>query len=301
MIQLIKVSNFQSHKNTVLDLHPGVNTIVGSSDVGKTALIRALRWLVWNRPQGDTMRSTWGGDTSVVVKINKDQITRTKNNKENSYLLNSSEFHAIKADVPAEISNALNLNEISVQRQFDRPFLLDSSPGDVAAHFNRVAHLDVIDTATKNVQSWLRQTERQIEFDEQRLNECKNSLNQYCGLEELDQNLSELEKDERKRNDATRNCTALLNTIQEIGKTIKASDGLEKTIKLDKPVNELLTWINQKNELSVKMNSLQHLIRVIDGSERDLSLKTTEATSLEDEFRKGFPDVCPLCGQRREK
>jgi len=56
MIKYLQIQNFQSHKDSLLEFDPGVNVIVGSSDSGKTAVIRALRWLVWNRPSGDAFR-----------------------------------------------------------------------------------------------------------------------------------------------------------------------------------------------------------------------------------------------------
>ena len=61
MIQSLQINNFQSHKYSVMELHKGVNVIIGPSDSGKTTILRALRWLVWNRPSGDAFRSDWGG------------------------------------------------------------------------------------------------------------------------------------------------------------------------------------------------------------------------------------------------
>jgi len=66
MIKTLSIQNYQSHKDSTLEFDPGVNVIVGSTDSGKTAIIRALRWLIWNRPNGDSFRSTWGGDTKVT-------------------------------------------------------------------------------------------------------------------------------------------------------------------------------------------------------------------------------------------
>ena len=45
MIKSLSVKNFQSHKDTKLDLSIGVNTIVGLSDSGKSGFIRALKAL----------------------------------------------------------------------------------------------------------------------------------------------------------------------------------------------------------------------------------------------------------------
>jgi len=52
LIRSLEIENFQSHELTKLDLHKGLNVIVGPSDQGKSALIRALRWLCYNEPKG---------------------------------------------------------------------------------------------------------------------------------------------------------------------------------------------------------------------------------------------------------
>jgi len=112
MIDSMHIKNFQSHKDSHLDFHPGVDVIVGPSDSGKTAIIRALRWLVWNRPTGDAVRSWWGGDTEVSLSLPTSSISRIKG-KENQYTLNGLVFKAIGTDVPEEISKELKQTSIS--------------------------------------------------------------------------------------------------------------------------------------------------------------------------------------------
>ena len=46
MIDKIKIENIQSHKNTELNLSNGINVIVGSSNNGKSAILRALYWAI---------------------------------------------------------------------------------------------------------------------------------------------------------------------------------------------------------------------------------------------------------------
>ena len=41
----IEIVNFQSHANTKLNFDEGVNVIIGPSDSGKTAVIRAMKWI----------------------------------------------------------------------------------------------------------------------------------------------------------------------------------------------------------------------------------------------------------------
>ncbi len=123
MIERIKLNNFQSHENSELVFSPGVNVIIGQSDSGKTAIIRALRWLVWNRPLGDAYISHWADKCSVEIEVDKHTIKRIKERKNsNAYYLDGKLFNAVGGDIPDEIMKLLNLHEINLQQQLDRPF-----------------------------------------------------------------------------------------------------------------------------------------------------------------------------------
>lgn len=65
MLKFLNIKNYQSWAEGAFNFHPGLNVIIGLSDSGKSAIIRALRWLVWNRPLGNEFQSDWGGETSV--------------------------------------------------------------------------------------------------------------------------------------------------------------------------------------------------------------------------------------------
>ena len=63
MITKISIKNIQSHKNSTLELSPGINAIVGSSNNGKSAILRAFYWARYNRPLGtDNLLSHWAVD-----------------------------------------------------------------------------------------------------------------------------------------------------------------------------------------------------------------------------------------------
>jgi len=61
VVEKITIKNFQSHEETELQFSSGVNVIVGSSDSGKSAILRALKWVVQNKPSG-TAFFTEGSD-----------------------------------------------------------------------------------------------------------------------------------------------------------------------------------------------------------------------------------------------
>ena len=162
MVKRLQIKNFQSHKDSALSFSEGVNIIIGGTDCGKSSIIRALKWLIKNRPGGDEFRSVWGGGTEVILELEDGTITRSKDKNENSYKLNSSVFSDFGVNTPKEITDVLNIDDINIQFQLDRPFLLMDTPGEVAHHFNRIAHLEPVDVGMKNVSIWINSLTSQI-------------------------------------------------------------------------------------------------------------------------------------------
>lgn len=162
MIQHIELKNFQSHDDTVLDFHPGINVIVGESDTGKSAIMRALIWLINNRPSGGAFISHWNKNkktgeaiepTLISAVIGDKIVERFKHKDANGYKIGDKVLEAIKQDVPEVVSQLLNLEDINIQRQMDPPFLLSVSDGDVARYLNRMIRLDLIDRVLSSAEA----------------------------------------------------------------------------------------------------------------------------------------------------
>ena len=163
MITSIKIDNFQSHKTTELSLSRGVNVIIGPSDAGKSAILRALIWNLFNRPLGDEFRSHWNKDTSVQIEFNDHNITRSKIKTTNHYIVDGQSLKAFGQEVPVEVLDAHNLDRtLNIQTQIDPFFLLQSSPGEVAKYFNQIAGLESIDKLNKNLSSHHRRIRQDI-------------------------------------------------------------------------------------------------------------------------------------------
>lgn len=308
MIQSIQINNFQSHKYSVMELHKGVNVIIGPSDSGKTTILRALRWLVWNRPSGDAFRSDWGGETLVTVQLQNYKvdpvpalITRKKDKNLNSYFLdNSMEFKALGTNVPEEISKILCINEINFQQQLDRPFLLDSSPGEVALHFNKIAHLDVIDLGIQNVQRWLRSIEQDITSKESQLKDLQEESKKYLGLDKLDGWLVGLEVMESKKQVLKKGKEDLNKLIIEDFKITRDMKEYDKLLEMEIPVNKVLKLIEEKDTLVETKDHLIGFIGQIDAAGDELEEVKKEQIKLQKKFEAKFPDICPLCGSRKK-
>ena len=128
MIKKLDIHNFQSHQKTSLEFHHGVNTIIGSSDSGKSAIIRALNWVINNRPTGDSIIQYGQESAKVSITLDPGQvIARGKSKATNYYTISSGtekkqEFKAIKTDVPDEVGKVLKYNELNLQYQMDAPY-----------------------------------------------------------------------------------------------------------------------------------------------------------------------------------
>ena len=160
MIKRVALRNFQIHEQTNLEFTEGMNVIAGSSDNGKSSIIRAIRWVVMNRPTGFAFHKHGAKqDTAVVIKFSDEEcITRDKGEKSSGgYHYKGNVFAALRTDVPPEIQRALNLSDINIQSQHDPYFLLQDSPGEVAKKLNVVAGLGIIGDTIKNANAVVRQ------------------------------------------------------------------------------------------------------------------------------------------------
>lgn len=186
MLKKIFIQNFQSHEETMIEFQEGVNTIIGESDVGKTAILRALYWAVFNRPLGDSFSSNWEHEgTYVQLYTENGVITRVKTANENYYQLDRKTFKAMGNTVPDEIQNALNMQSINFSLQMDPPFFLSMSPGVRATYLNRCVNLDIIDQSMSKANSLLREESRRIQDLELSANALKEEFQHYNNVPSL--------------------------------------------------------------------------------------------------------------------
>jgi AAA15 family ATPase/GTPase len=274
MIKSLAIHNFQSHEKSYLKFHPGVNVIVGSSDSGKTAIIRALRWIVWNRPSGDAIRSYWGGDTFAILETEDGFVWRHKGKIDKyelkAYDKNSLVFKAFGTSVPEEISKFLNINEINLQQQLDAPFLLNETPGDVAKHFNKVARLDKIDISLQNINSAIRELTTEIKYREQAIKDKAEELTQFDHLEKAEADLEVLEDMQKQFIILNNSRGNLNNAIIDHGLIVEEIEEAGKILYYEVPVNKILSNIAEQEVLTEQANKLEDLIKEIKEVKQEL-------------------------------
>ena len=139
------IENFQSHERTEITFSEGLNVFVGPSDSGKSAILRALRWVLYNQPRGSDFIRTGASRCRVTLILSDGtQIVRERSSSVNRYLIRDPEgnervFEGFGSDVPDEVLEAhgmvpLQLDEdreltVQIGQQLEGPFLLSESGG----------------------------------------------------------------------------------------------------------------------------------------------------------------------------
>jgi exonuclease SbcC len=252
MIKSISIENFQSHKSTSIDFCTGLNVIAGASDSGKSSVLRAMAWIIKNRPSGDAIRN-WNckkTDTVAVEMVLDDNgkeetLSKERTGSNTRYL--SSKFGTLSVigrDVPEEVSRLLNLSDSNFQTQHDAYFLLNDSPGSVAKTLNDLVGLSIIDTIFKNINSKSLYLKRQSEENQVTIDKLVSEIERYQDLDKFEKELLEAESLsgllEQKQDQLSR-IAILVNSIND------TQNDLEKAKKI-LPAEKDLAILKKKNE-----------------------------------------------------
>ncbi len=303
MLKQIQINNFQSHKDTTLDLHKGVNVFIGNSDSGKSAIIRACRWVFTNKPLGDFFRSHWGGDTSVDITLDDKTVISREKGKNNQYIVSANnqspkELKAPGSDVPELVKKYLNMDDINIQYQLDSPFLLSSTAGEVAKYLNQVVNLEKIDTALSRVQSWKKTTNDKIKNKTLDLEQKEKNLIQYDYLKDFEKDLKNLENKQKTFTQLKEKYTSLYSAVKQV-------ESLQEELKNNKKkyptIKEIDAFIKKSETLEALKESYEDLndkINKVITLQKNLERISTEKKQKEIQYKKIVPDTCPLCNQR---
>lgn len=169
MLTKIKIRNFQGHKTLTVPLSDSVTTIIGTTDAGKSAALRALRWVCLNQPDGDEFISH--GEDECVVSVYTDdghKVTRVRGKGVNEYRLDGKRYVSFgRGQVPADVADVLNVGPTNFQSQLEPPFWFFDPPGQVSKNLNAVVDLSKMDAAVAEANRRVRQATTVLEVCQQ--------------------------------------------------------------------------------------------------------------------------------------
>ena len=320
MLQSISLQNFQSHKKSILEFHKGINVITGPSNNGKSSILRALYWAIYNRPSGDSYVSHWNRDkndkpiksTKVTVINDNGTIERRKgfikaDDKQkvfNGYIVNDNYLEAIGQDVPDEVTKLFNIDNVNIQKQMDAPFLLSESAGEVARFFNQTIRLDLIDKILAKAESKRREANKDKSRLESEQVQIEKEILNYSWLEDaeiltdkieiIENRIESNEEISKKLHVDTLFYYETLKIIQEqevilsvapvVNKIVLMQESLEQKIeKCERLQNLHNDWIEQNTLIAgvADFTLIDGLIEKIDGFRREIFDKIKVKDKLE--------------------
>lgn len=336
MITKIEIKNFQSHKNTVLEFDKGVNVICGESDNGKSAVIRAIRWVVENQPQGiDKINSSWNEDfkepLSVKLYTENGYVERIRDKKRNGYnLCKNGEkeivLDAIGKGVPKEVTEFLNVSDVNFQYQLDPIYLLSKTPGQASQYLNEIVHLDSIDSVMSNADSDKRQVASEQKIVEADIKKLEEGLRDYEWIDEadtlckrtkkLDEIVSNINLQAAELNNSIVSYETLEQSKVDLSEHNKLIEQIESIVipdvsELEESISNYNLYGNQIVDLSEANKLVNDIDSIIITDTKELEDSISQYSELSEnvqqyekeivELKSSLPEICPYCGNKLDK
>lgn len=231
----IVIENFQSHVKSELDFSKGLNVIVGPSDNGKSAVLRAIRWALYNEPRGSDFVRSGARECRVTVTMSDGVeitrellLTKSGGSGRSRYVVRvpgeeQQVFEGFGIEVPAEVIRAHGMPQVlldtdkhvslSFGSQLEGPFLMAETGSFRARAIGRLLGVHVVDAAMRNTQRDMRTVKGEVGRLEKELERYDQELRQYDDIPEQEARLLQAE--------------AMLARADELGQRLKQLEALQ--------------------------------------------------------------------------
>ncbi|MBO7614990.1 MAG: AAA family ATPase [Bacilli bacterium] len=251
----VSIKDFQIIKSASLTFLPGLNCIIGQSNNGKSAILKATKSAIYNKPGTTSVRSGCNA-YAVGIKANGHTIIFQKGSA-SSYKVDGTVLGKIGRTQLEEVAKALNIRELNLNGsneeinfldQMEKPFLLDRSETDLFRFIVDSGKDANITSALKTITQDRQQITRDITSTEGR-------------LELLDSQISQQEL-ELKNADTE---LAIYQRIIDLGPTVSRNKDMKDLCSIMVDLN------NSKKVLSSDLDKYSKLL-----DETEPMLKTSE-------------------------
>ena len=230
MLTQIELTDFQCHKSLTLNLGK-ITTLVGPSDSGKSAIIRALDWAIFNNGKKALLIRRGAKTASVTITVDAHTVTRTT--KDNSYVVDGTELSAIGRSVPVDVPNIFRMSEDNIQRQHEYLFWFSATGSELTRNFNRVVDLSRLDEWVRIGTEKEKEFKQDVRYCDKRLEELQAnelSLLPYEQLEQEARNLSGFYDAITQENDFLTALVAICDSLRESAVALDRWQGIRTAL-----------------------------------------------------------------------
>jgi exonuclease SbcC len=237
MIKSIHLENYMAHEDTSIELSPGVTVITGPNNVGKSAVVEAIRYVVQNPPPKHVIRH---GAKHAVVRLELDSgeiVEWHRSDKTAFYKIikrdgddpqgdrQEEAYRKLGREVPQDIRALLRLDQVKTEGDdIDlhigdqrRPiFLLDKAGSQAAAFFAASTEADYL---IRMQQALKRRTDTAKASRKELSKTCdqtRAALLRYAPLDSLEADLRLAEQSYQRIKDITQSLPLLREFIQTL-------------------------------------------------------------------------------------
>ncbi|MBP3951965.1 AAA family ATPase [Bacillus suaedae] len=205
-IHSVRLENFQSHLDSYIEFDKGLNVLVGQSDSGKTAVLRGIRWALYNQPRGTDFIRVSGDFVRVTVTFdNGTEISRERTSSKNRYTIRQPEkedliLEGFGIHVPIEVLEAHGMghmridtdHELSIHlsQQLDGPFLLEQTSSVRAKTLGRISGAHFLDMAIRETTKDVSQLNQRMKREQEAVDSLKEELQPYASVPEMKEKLN---------------------------------------------------------------------------------------------------------------
>lgn len=310
------IANFQSIGQLKMPLGK-LTIIVGPSNSGKSALVRALKMLLWNSTSPSYVR-VGSASASVVLETAHAvvKLQRGPSPVGAKYTIVSAEhpqgaeYPKAGKDVPADVARLLHIpppnegSSLNFAGQFDRPFLLDDSGARVARLLGELTNVTLIFEAVREAIRRQREQGRLLTVRQADLETVKLELAEHADLpqrlaaiKQAEASVAALQQVEEKAGRLSMQVAAIKaarQTLAEITPPLQPDPeqvaALEATLASVQRLSELVLGTRSQQAAVAKLAELTPKAQA-------LLTEAQEVASQAESEALRLAGLCPTCGQ----
>lgn len=295
MIESVLIKDFQSIEDVQIEFAPGFNVLVGPSNSGKSAVLRALRGAIRNEIAPSFVRNGTRKAT-ISIDFGDHSVSAERGKSLSTYHLDAQEFTKCGKDVPQPILDVLQMNlvndqDLHFQFQFDSPFLLSTSGSTIAQVIGTLTNVTLLFHAVQEANRRYLRASSELTI---RLNDIegeKNKADQFAHIEKRTLLVPTLEQKVSKYKEYVAALVALTKLTTEI---IRVQNSIPD--KIDLP--DLTAEFAQYHELDSAYKELTSTTSKIEMTQDNIRSWSRQLHENEETLSTISSEFCPTCGQK---
>ncbi|MHA2265297.1 MAG: AAA family ATPase [Candidatus Thorarchaeota archaeon] len=266
MIKTVEIKNFQAHRASSFNFSPGVNVIKGPSHQGKTAVIRAIKWALTNRPAVTSLKSWFSSpkeEIKVAIEFDDGYIIRRKDKEFNGYVLPEEKFDAIGSSVPDEVNAIAKMPDINVQSQHDPYFMIQEGPQNAARKLNEIVGLTIIDEVLANSVRAVQERRKRVAEVEVQIKGYQQEIESYGYLDKLSILMKQIEDNKKILVSVTSRKDALRPLVENIRQYENRHKQLKQQLTVVPKYNQLMSIAEELRQVKGKRYRIKQVCELL--------------------------------------